>query len=82
MSHGLAPGAYRTPKGSDVRVGGRHGNCLEIEFDWFEEDACIEAEAWVQDGELVWECCCCGVFSAPLTKVESDGDGDQVRDTG
>ena len=69
MQHGLKTGVYRTENGSVVRISGGRS---EIDFDWFEEGACIDADVWVQDGELVWECECCGVFSKPLLGENDD----------
>lgn len=69
MSHGMTPGRYVTANGSEVVIRGEHSGSVEIEFDWLEESACIEADFWVQDGELLWECDCCGVFSEQLQRV-------------
>ena len=77
MTHDLQPGGYVTDAGSEVRIGGKHGGKVEIDFDWFEEDACLEAEPWVQDGELMWCCSCCDEdgesHSARLVRIERDG---------
>jgi len=49
-------------------ISGKHGGISEVLFDWFEEDACIEcqAEAYDQDGYLVWHCDYCGGGRAKL----------------
>jgi hypothetical protein len=68
-------GHYRTEKGSTAEVFGHHSGSYRIEFDWFEEGACIEAcpsvdttggETW-----LHWNCDCCGSGQAMLKLDQS-----------
>ena len=60
----LPPGKYHTASGSEVLIREKGGTV--IEFDWFEEDACIEAEPWIEDRKLLWSCDCCGEGEATL----------------
>ena len=68
-------GKYRTPRGSEVIVSGEHSGRFAIGFDWFEEDnACIDCEASIEDGELIWSCDGHEGSSAPLTLIEDKGE--------
>lgn len=58
---------YKTGKGSDVYLSGKHGGKSIVEFDWFEEDnACIECcpRSYPEEDEgglyLQWSCEYCG----------------------
>lgn len=56
--------AYRTAAGSRVTVEGRHSGIITIDWDRFEEGACVEArpEAELADKAepmLHWSCACC-----------------------
>ena len=57
----LPNGTYRTAAGSLVTIDGIYGGRHVIDFDWFEEGACIEAHPSVDviDGCLHWNCGCC-----------------------
>ena len=59
-------GHYQTVNGSRVTVSGRHSGIYEIEFDWVEENACIECRPSVYDGSLVWDCDHCNGGRAML----------------
>lgn len=59
MFSGLEPGIYKTKAGSIVKVSGKHGGVVEIDFDWFEENACCDSHPWIDDGFLCWACDCC-----------------------
>lgn len=66
----LFNGSYRTQSGSTVTIRGEHGGRHDIDFDWLEERACIEAHPAVEDGRLVWSCSCCADGGgAPLAAV-------------
>lgn len=72
----LKPGKYRTESGSTMTISGKHGGISEVDFDWFEEDACIECsvESYDQDGYLVWYCDECGGGSAKLLPVVDNNE--------
>lgn len=64
----------RTDAGSRVRLSGKHGGIVDIDFDWFEEDhACIDCQPDIDASrdtnwwKLVWTCESCGGGSADLT---------------
>ena len=64
---------YRTAAGSSVEISGQHDGISVIEFDWFEERACIEAHptcdiADEDDAWLHWWCECCCPGSAKLVR--------------
>lgn len=68
---GVTSSRWRTACGSTVEVSGQHHGVVTIDFDWFEEGACIEAARSVSveigpEPMLHWECACCGAFSEPL----------------
>ena len=67
----LPNGKYRTKRGSTVTISGKHGGISRVDFDWCEEDACIDCEprAYDTDGHLVWDCEICGGGMAKLEKV-------------
>ena len=67
---------YRTPAGSTVEITGKHRGIVAITFDWFEENACMEAHPVENMSDkdepmLTWSCECCGYGSARLVRVES-----------
>jgi len=64
----MKPGLYQTRAGSVMGVTCRHGGRTVVDFDWFEEGACPEchAQAYDDDGFLVWHCDVCGGGSAKL----------------
>lgn len=66
-------GTYRTPLGSIVTIDGKHSGIVTIDFDWFEESACIDAEPEVDRDtqELRWVCASgCGCDNrAPLELI-------------
>lgn len=76
-------GSYKTERGSTALVYGKHSGAWKIEFDWFEEGACIEAHPSVDfDGDeawLHWNCECCDSGQARLYRAEAaaikDGGG-------
>jgi len=51
-----------------MSISGKHGGISEVEFGWFEEDACCDCvvDAYDDDGFLVWHCDYCGGGSAKL----------------
>lgn len=56
---------YRSSAGSEVTVSGKHMGIVAIDFDWFEEDGCIEADAEFdrsdpKDPAIIATCECCG----------------------
>lgn len=56
---------YRSAAGSEVTVSGKHMGIVTIDFDWFEEEACIEADPYFdrddrQDPAIIATCECCG----------------------
>ena len=59
---------YRSENGSEVRVSGKHWGKIEIEFDWFEENGCIEAEPSFDKDDLaiLADCECCGHQTIPV----------------
>jgi len=62
---------YRTERGSTVEISGAHRGASVIEFDWFEEGACPEANPSCDvtdpaDAWLFWHCTCCGFGQAKL----------------
>ncbi len=72
----MVNGTYKTQAGSIVRISGKHSGIAEVEFDWLEEDACIECEPnpYPEDdgGRLIltWSCDYCGGGKAELTLLE------------
>lgn len=66
MHPGLKPGTYHTEAGSIVKVGGKYGGAVYIDFDWFEEEACDNAEPWVSEGVLYWSCECHEIEGAAM----------------
>ena len=71
----LRNGKFKTKAGSLVTITGRYGGIAEVDFDWFEEDACIDCEpdpypewpgeAWI----LRWHCDFCGGGKAELFRT-------------
>ena len=64
---------YSTAAGSRVEISGKHRSISTIDFDWFEEGACVEAKRNVNvelgdEPRLHWYCDCCGGGSAPLDR--------------
>lgn len=65
-------GTYKTKAGSIVRISGKYSGITEVDFDWLEEEACIECQPdpypeW--DGNnlvLTWHCEYCGGGKAVL----------------
>jgi len=62
---------YSTAHGSRVEISGRHRGIVTIDFDWFEEGACVEAHPSCEtmdptDAWLYWQCECCGFGQAKL----------------
>lgn len=66
----LPIGKYKTAAGSTMTVTGKHGGISEVEFDWVEEDACIDCvpELYDDNGYLVWTCRRCSGGSAKLER--------------
>lgn len=75
----LANGKYKTAAGSTLVVSGKHSGIFTVEFDWFEEGACVDCavntrpdydeESWW----LTWDCDECGGGRAQLIEVEIVG---------
>jgi hypothetical protein len=66
---------YKTANGSVVRIydSGR----IDIEFDWFEESACVDCEPYVDDSVLIlkWDCdICCNANSVLLYRQETGNE--------
>jgi hypothetical protein len=66
---------YRTARGSRVEISGAHRGISVINWDWFEEGACIEARPVAEvnsrdDPHLFWSCDCCGAGQAPLIRCD------------
>ena len=68
-------GTYHTDAGSLVTVAGLHGGRASVEFDWFEENACVDCRPDrypERDGDelyLVWSCDECGGGRSVLRKL-------------
>lgn len=66
---------FITPNGSKVKVEGAHKGIVTVDFDWFEEDACIDCEPDIDETRhcgfhrLHWACESCGGASARLTPI-------------
>jgi hypothetical protein len=70
---------YRTASGSRVEISGEHRGISVIEFDWFEEGACIEARPSAETGDrdepmLYWFCECHGDGQARLRAIKPSSD--------
>ena len=72
----LPNGRYETNNGSILEISGHHGGIVKIQFDWFEEGACIDCECQPypelfanNDWRIVWCCDVCGGGNAKLHKV-------------
>jgi len=67
-------GKYKTIAGSTMEISGKHGGISTVCFDWVEENACCDcqAEAYDDDGYLVWHCDVCGGGTAKLYKERKD----------
>ena len=54
---------FVSEKGSTVTVSGKHGGVFDIDWDWFEEDACIESHPTFnkdfEEPAIVASCDCC-----------------------
>ena len=52
---------YKTKAGSTVEISGKYNGIITIDWDWFEENACIESHpTWEEDTEsIVAHCECC-----------------------
>jgi hypothetical protein len=67
----------RTSNGSEVRFDLRHGGRVSVDFNWFEENGCIDCEVDLDASRasgwtmLVWGCCECTGGMAPLEDVET-----------
>lgn len=61
---------YRSDAGSEVRVSGARHGIITIDFDFFEEEACIEAEPGFHDDPkepgILATCECCDPQWIPL----------------
>jgi len=55
-------------------ISGKHGGISTVEFDWVEEDACVECqvESYDIDGYLVWHCDYCGGGKAKLMRENDE----------
>jgi len=85
MSSNLKPGKYSTRAGSIVEIGGKHGGVINIDFDWFEEDACCDSHPYVEGDYLHWSCDCCdaggdGEGSALLRPFPREGETEKRND--
>ena len=74
----MQTGIYKTENGSTVKISGNHSGIAEVDFDWFEEEACADCkcEAYPQwfgpfDWRLVWYCDQCGGGNARLKREET-----------
>lgn len=79
-------GTYRTKAGSTVKISGKHSGISNVEFDWFEEEACIECDVDpypIWNGicfTLQWDCEECGGGCAELLGV-SPGETQKNAET-
>ena len=66
----LPPGKYHTSAGSTMTISGKYGGISTVEFDWVEENACLDCvpDAYDDEGYLTWHCDICGGGRAKLTK--------------
>ena len=73
-------GTYATKAGSCVEISGKHFGISNVEFDWFEEDACIECDVDpypIWNGAcftLQWNCEECGGGFAELIETRKAGE--------
>ena len=72
----LENGMYETKNGSTVEIFGKHSGGSRVNFDWLEENGCIDCEPqaypeeWDSDDvRLVWNCDYCGGGNAKLHKA-------------
>lgn len=71
-------GTYETKAGSIVKISGKYSGIAEVEFDWLEENACIDCEPnpYPEDqGDsliLTWSCDYCSGGHAVLTPLEEE----------
>ena len=67
-------GQYKTAAGSTMTISGKHGGISTVDFDWLEEEACIECqpEPYDADGYLVWQCDYCGGGKAKLSSCRQE----------
>lgn len=72
----LPNGKYKTAAGSTLEVSGKHSGIYKVDFDWFEEGACIDCqcepypEEWDKDDwRLIWHCDYCGGGNAKLSNL-------------
>ena len=70
----LKSGSYHTKAGSTMQISGKHSGISEVDFDWVEEDACVDCEvqAYDRDGYLIWSCDYCGGGSALLIRDKGE----------
>lgn len=62
---------YRSEAGSEVKVSGKHMGIVEIDFDWFEEGACCDAEPSFENDDrknpgIMATCECCEPLWIPV----------------
>ena len=66
---------FMTPSGSTVTVTGEHKGIVTVDFDWFEEEACIDCTPDIDETRacgfhrLHWTCESCEGGSARLTPL-------------
>jgi len=67
-------GIYRTAAGSTIRVSGKHGGEISIDFEWLDEGGCIECAPYFEPSELlfVWSCEWCGGGSADVECIHAE----------
>lgn len=70
---GLPNGKYETEKGSMLEISGKYGCIARVNFDWLEEDGCIDCQCEPypeefddNDWRIVWNCEYCGGGNARL----------------
>ena len=54
----MTNGHYRTPAGSRLTVSGEHSGIFTVDFDWVEENCCVDCvpDPVPDNGDLVWHC--------------------------
>ena len=75
---GLANGHYVTAAGSRVEIFGKYAGAYRIDWDWVEENACIECQPCIDDGELAWHCEYCEGGRAKLVPAKEASDADKA----
>jgi len=70
MNIKLQNGHYKTSNGSEMWISGNSAGISSVAFDWVEEGGCPEcrAQAYEDDGHMVWDCNYCNGGSAELVK--------------